>query len=326
MSFSVRNDAEDLEYNGHTLATMFSQRKNIVRPAFYRMLADIVRFNRGVRRQKDTNQTIGNYLAQNNYSDLFRDNYLLPMISAIWSMGLADSMSFPLGFFTRFFENHGLLDLTNRPQWYTIRGGSSSYIAPLTKGFAKRIHLQAPVIRVTRKDQQVHVETQSDAAEYDEVVMACHGDEALALLANPTGSELSVLGNFLCSDNSVILHTDTALLPRYRQRWASWNYRIPPPGEEKSTVTYNMNILQRLQSRHTYLVTLNQPVAGEFVLDQYQYRHPVYSVEAIAAQQRWQEISGTDRIHYCGAYWFNGFHEDGVQSALRVARMLEGGS
>lgn len=325
MSFSVRNDKIGLEYNGGGLPGLFADRGNLVSPRFYRLLAEIVRFNRAVRRElkSDHDVTIGAFLHQGNYSDLFKDNYLLPMISAIWSMGLADCALFPLRFFARFFDNHGLLDLVNRPQWYTIVGGSSSYIEPLTRSFATRIRLNSPVAAVTRTATGVEVTAPGGSELFDEVVLACHGDQALALLENPTPAEQKVLGAFRCTDNEVVLHTDTSLLPKHKAAWASWNYRMVEGGEEKTTLTYNMNILQRLQTRHTYLVTLNQKIAEEHVLARFTYRHPLYTSEAVRAQAQWADISGVDRLHFCGAYWSNGFHEDGVRSGLRVAEMLE---
>lgn len=325
MSFSVRNDAIGLEYNGGSFSGLFADRGNLVSPRFYRLLAEIVRFNRAVRQEfaMDRDVTIGAFLRQGGYSELFKDNYLLPMISAIWSMGLADSDAFPLRFFARFFDNHGLLDLVNRPQWYTIIGGSSSYIEPLTKAFAARIRLNSPVVAVARTEGGVQVTTPGGSDTFDEVVFACHGDQALGLLASPTPIERQVLGSFHCSDNEVVLHTDTGILPKRQAAWASWNYRMTEGGERKTTLTYNMNILQRLQTRHTYLVTLNQPVAEEHILARFTYRHPLYTTAAVHAQARWAEVSGVDRLHFCGAYWMNGFHEDGVRSGLRVAEMLE---
>ncbi len=323
MSFSVRNDGARLEYNGGDLNGLFAQRSNLLRPGFWRLLADITRFNREVRREKagSNAQTIGEYLQRHRYSAQFRENYLLPMISAIWSMGLDRCEDFPLSFFARFFDNHGLLDLTNRPQWYTIRGGSSSYIAPLTAGFAEKIHLASPVLRVTRSEMGVEVVTAAGSQRFDEVVFACHGDQAIALLSSPTRQEEKVLSAFHCTDNEVTLHTDTSLLPTRQRAWASWNYRIA--GRKTTTLTYNMNILQQLQKKHTYLVTLNQDIDHHQVLARFSYRHPVYTTAAIAAQEEWATISGMDRLHYCGAYWFNGFHEDGVRSGLRVAAMLK---
>lgn len=325
MSFSVRNDRLDLEYNGTNVNGLFAQRSNLLRPRFYRMLSDIKRFNKEVRNISDSEaeSTIGEYLQRSNYSPLFIDNYLLPMIAAIWSMGTEDCLDFPLHFFIRFFENHGLLDLTNRPQWYTIEGGSSSYIEPLIKGFQNRIRLNSPVTGVERTESDVMVRTGDDEIHFDEVIFACHGDQALAILQQPTEEEHTILSQFQFSDNRVVLHTDSSHLPRRKNAWASWNYRITERGAAQSTLTYNMNILQRLQKEHTYLVTLNQDIDRRHIIAEFNYSHPVYNVSMIEAQQKWPHISGIDRLHYCGAYWHNGFHEDGVRSAVRVCNMLE---
>ncbi len=325
MSFSVRNDLLDLEYNGNNFNSLFAQRSNLLRPRFWKMLSDIIRFNREVRKagQYDPSLTIGQYLQESNYSGLFRENYLLPMISAIWSMGLERCLDFPLAFFVRFFENHGLLDITNRPQWYTIKGGSSSYIDPLTSSFRDRIQVNTPVKAIRRGSDGVTVQTDGSQQRYDQVILACHADEALALLDEPTAAEKQVLGKFQFSENRVILHTDISHLPKREKAWASWNYRVVDSAREQTALTYNMNILQRLTSSTTYLVTLNQEIEDRYVIGKYSYDHPIYTTEMIAAQSAWQTISGIDRIHYCGAYWFNGFHEDGVCSGIRVCDMLE---
>lgn len=325
MSFSVRNDGERLEYSGGSVAGLFAQRRNLISPSFWRLLAEIVRFNSLVRMEKENNAslTIGEFLAAGGYSRMFRDNYLLPMISAIWSMGLDSCLDFPLQFFARFFDNHGLLDLTNRPQWYTITGGSSNYLEPLTTPFADRIRTSTPVARVVRQESAIEVTTRWETDSYDQVIFACHGDQALKLIADPTTTERRVLSEFRCNDNDVILHTDTRLLPHRRSAWASWNYRVIEGAAEHTALTYNMNILQGLNTRSTYLVSLNQTVEERYVLRRFNYRHPVFSLGAIKAQQQWQEVSGADRLHFCGAYWRNGFHEDGVVSGLRVVEMLE---
>ncbi len=324
MSFSVRNDAIDLEYNGNTLNTLFAQRRNIIRPDFLVMVRDIVRFNREVRRAADNESlTIGDFLQGSKYGSLFKENYLLPMISAIWSMGLDSCKDFPLQFFVRFFDNHGLLNIVNRPQWFTIIGGSSSYIDPLTAPFRNSIHCSTPVVRVERHDDSVDVVTGAGIQSFDQVVFACHGNQALALLADPTNGEKDILGKFSTSSNSVVLHTDTSCLPRRSLGWASWNYNMVDSAKEQTTLTYNMNILQRLTKKHTYLVTLNQEIAKEYVLQEFTYHHPIFSLDAINAQANWEKISGKNRSHYCGAYWFNGFHEDGVKSGLRVKKAIE---
>jgi predicted NAD/FAD-binding protein len=325
MSFSVRNDALDLEYNGNSLNSLFAQRRNLIRPRFLAMVADIMRFNKEVKSaaEKDQDQTIGDFLAANKYSALFKENYLLPMVSAIWSMGLKSCMDFPLPFFVRFFENHGLLDVVNRPQWRTIKGGSSSYIAPLTASFKDRIRLSTPVVRVEREDKLVKIITGEETTPFDHVVFACHGNQALSLLDRPTPEEESVLQEFTTSENRVVLHTDTSFLPKRKLAWASWNYNMVDGAKEQTTLTYNMNILQRLDKQHTYLVTLNQDIPDEHVLRTFNYHHPVFTQGAIRAQKQWASISGNNRSHFCGAYWFNGFHEDGVRSGLRVSRAMK---
>jgi len=325
MSFSVKNDKINLEYNGNNLNSLFAQRRNLIRPRFWLMVREIVLFNQQVRRAANDNDTgtIGQFLEEKQYSDLFRENYLLPMISAIWSMGLEGCMDFPLQFFVRFFENHGLLDITNRPQWYTIEGGSSSYIEPLTEGFHDRIRLNSPVLGVERTDKGVEVITANDTTVFDEVIFACHGNEALSLLAHPSVQEKSVLKEFQTSQNDVILHTDISFLPKRKLGWASWNYNMVDAARQQTTLTYNMNILQRLQKNSTYLVTLNQEIPKEYTLGSFSYSHPIFTLGAINAQKQWDKISGKNNSHFCGAYWFNGFHEDGVKSALRVCATLE---
>ncbi len=324
MSFSVRNDAIDLEYNGSDLNRLFAQRQNLLRPAFWRMLLDIVRFNRAVRKDaaRPGARTIGDYLKRQRFGALFADNYLLPMIAAIWSMGVQDARDFPLQFFVRFFENHGLLNLVDRPQWYTIVGGSRAYIAPLSAPFSGSVRLKTPVTRIQRAEGRVKLTSRAGTEYFDEVVVACHGDQALCLLAEPSPQERKVLGALSCTENRVVLHTDTRRLPRRPSAWASWNYHCSGKNAGRATLTYNMNILQRLAKRHTYLVSLNQEVAQDKVLGRFSYAHPMFNPAAIEAQGQWQTISGRNHVHYCGAYWFNGFHEDGVRSALRVCRAL----
>lgn len=324
MSFSVRNDAMGLEYNGHTLDTLFAQRKNLVSPRFLRMLMDIVRFNRQVKKgaAAQTWQTIGEYLDAHRFGPFFRDNYLFPMVAAIWSMGLDDIRQFPLPFFVRFFDNHGLLNLKDRPQWYTITGGSRSYIPKITARYAERIHLSSPVKKLTRDPTGICVATDTDEQMFDHVIAACHADQALSMLDSPTQVETQVLESLPFIDNQVVLHTDTRILPRTPKAWASWNYNISADHTTQTTLTYNMNILQRLDLPATCLVTLNQKIMAPNVLQQFFYAHPAYTPATINAQQQWEHISGPGGLHFCGAYWFNGFHEDGVKSALRVCEAL----
>jgi len=247
------------------------------------------------------------------------------MGAAIWSSGTRGMSAFPVGFFVRFFRNHGLLAVTNRPQWRTLIGGSRSYLEPLTRSFAGAIRTGEPVARIKRDEHGVDLFTASgEAGRFDQVVMACHSDQALAMLEEPTLAEREILGAIPYSSNDVVLHTDTRLLPERRLAWSSWNYRIRKDDGARPVLSYDMNILQRLSSPHTFVVTLNDNDAIDpaKVLGRYRYSHPVFTVAGINAQQRWAEVNGHNRSWYCGAWWANGFHEDGVASALRVAHGL----
>ena len=326
MSFSVCDPLNDLEYNGHDLNTLFAQRSNLFSPPFWGMIRDILRFNREALDDYQNGRigphvTLGNYLRLGRYSQRFIDHYIVPMGAAIWSMSLADMLEFPLEFFVRFFKNHGLLSVSRRPQWYVVEGGSSAYIEPLTRAFRQRIRLNCPVFEVARDKHGVTVHSPAGAERFDKVVFACHSDQALKLLAEPTSPEWEILGAIGYADNEVVLHTDTRLLPRRRRAWASWNYRLGGPSEQLAAVTYNMNILQGIDAPETFCVSLNQSEAidPEQVLARFTYAHPQYSLAGIAAQARAEELLGARHSYFCGAYWGNGFHEDGVVSALRVA-------
>lgn len=291
------------------------------------MLRDILRFNRQAIRDLDeqriaSDTRLGDYLQQQGYGTRFIEHYIVPMGAAIWSMSLADMLSFPLQFFVRFFKNHGLLSVSNRPQWRVIEGGSSAYIQPLSAGFADRIRLNCPVIQVTRNEQGVQVHSAGGIEDFDKVIFACHSDQALKLLATPSSAERQILAAMPYADNDVVLHTDTRLLPDRKLAWASWNYRLGSAGQKRAAVTYDMNILQGIESETTFCVSLNQTSAIDplKVLARFTYAHPQYSLGAIAAQARWQELLGAQHSYFCGAYWANGFHEDGVVSALRVAQ------
>jgi predicted NAD/FAD-binding protein len=327
MSFSVRSEQSGLEYNGTSLNGLFAQRTNLLRPAFLRMVRDILRFNRETRLALEQGTdfdslTLGDYLQQQAYSNWFRDYYIVPMGAAIWSSGEAQMMQFPLGFFLRFFNNHGMLSVDDRPVWRVIQGGSSRYIGPLTRSFRDRIHLNTPVKAITRQQDGVVVtKANGQQSRFDEVVLATHSDQALSLLADVSDAERSVLEGLRYQANEVVLHTDTRLLPTRKRAWASWNYHVPETPSDQVALTYNMNLLQGIDALETFCVTLNrtQAIDPDKVLRRFEYSHPVYSLDAIRAQARFAEISGVNRTHFCGAYWFNGFHEDGVNSALRVA-------
>jgi len=327
MSFSVKCDRTGLEYNGSSLNRLFAQRRNLFRPSFLRMLRDVFRFNREAPALLDGDEgreTLGEYVAAHGYSSEFVDHYLVPMGAAIWSTDPQRFREFPARTFVRFFQNHGLLTVNDRPQWRVVQGGSARYVERLTGGFRDRIRLRCPVVAVQRRSDHVAVQPRCGPVErFDEVVFATHSDQALRMLADPTPTEREVLGALRYQRNEVVLHTDARLLPR-RRAWASWNYHVPRDPQEGVAVTYHMNILQSLRSPEPFLLTLNRSdrIDPGRVLRRLVYDHPLYDLAAIAAQERWSEISGVQRTHFCGAYWGYGFHEDGVKSGLRVCESL----
>lgn len=360
MSFSVKNTARNFEYNGHTLNTLLSQRKNVLNPKFWQFIKDILQFNKHIKQLRQdfdsaqiegqsvsalTEQTLGSYLASKRYGQLFIDNYLLPMVSAIWSTSLKEVQDFPLVFFAQFFDNHGLLDVVNRPQWFTIKGGSKQYVNKLVRRFVKAggtVRVNSPVQSVIRLDNKVTlkvtINSEPQTLLFDEVVFACHADTALRLLQDASSDEADVLNQFHFTKNTAVLHTDSSVLPKKPLAWASWNYLIEDKtannNDKKSVdkieqesvkpvLTYHMNILQRLTKQHNYLVTLNHDIDDAQVIKRIDYSHPVYNNETLNAQAQWSRISGSGlHTHFCGAYWFNGFHEDGVRSGLRVCQSL----
>lgn len=330
MGFSVSCAATGFEYAGTSLNGVFAQRKNIVNPGHWRMLSEILRFNKACTRLYHTGdipeqKTLGDYLHEEGYSDRFSQFYVLPMVSAIWSSGLEMAAAMPLIFFVRFFHNHGLLTVTGQPQWYTIKGGSHQYLQPLTQHYKDNIHTGCPVVRVTRDSQGVRVTTEKFGQQlFDEVVFACHSDQALKLLADPSPAEYGVLSAIPYQPNEVVLHSDLNFLPKSTRAWASWNYLLREGSSDATALTYNMNILQRLSAPVTFCVSVNAgaDIDPAKVYGRYSYSHPMFTLESIAAQARWGEISGVNHTHYCGAYWRNGFHEDGVVSAIRVAQAL----
>jgi len=328
MSFSVSDQQTGLEYAGSGLGTLFAQRRNLLSPRFWGMLRDIVRFNRRAAADLDAglideDTPLGAYLRDKGYGKAFINQYLIPMGSAIWSADTGAMLDFPLQFFVRFFRNHGLLNILNRPQWRVIEGGSREYLAPLCQGFADNIHCNSPVHKVTRKTGGIELVAGDRKPEhFDQVVFACHSDQALAALADPSRAEREILGALPYRDNEVILHTDTRLLPRNRKTWSAWNYLLADTNQ-RAALTYNMNILQGLDARETFCVTLNRTssIRPSKILGRFNYAHPMFTLAGMKAQQRWQEIN-TGNTWFCGAYWHNGFHEDGVNSALRVANAI----
>jgi uncharacterized protein len=337
MSFSVRCDRTGLEYRGVDLNGLFAQRRNLVNPKFLRMLLDFFRFNKSARRlleTQDESVTVDEFLRREKFSRAFIEHYFVPMGAAVWSCPPEKFKQFPIRFIASFYKNHGMLSAYERPQWRVIRGGSQQYVAPLTAGFRERIRLRTAVERIHRSREQVFIETSTgERLGFDHVVLACHSDQALKMLAEPNSLERELLGRFKYEPNEAILHTDTRVLPKLRRAWASWNYHLRKEDSGKATVTYNMNILQSLKSSETYCVTLNAPNGGfgdnatssidsAKIIGRFQYHHPVFTLERAKAQSRHAELLGKHRTSFCGAYWGNGFHEDGVHSGLVAAEQL----
>jgi predicted NAD/FAD-binding protein len=325
MSFAVT--APDFEYSSNGLAGFFAQGRNRVSPKHYLLLSEILRFNREaprlLRSPEAASMTLGEFLAAGRYSQVFIDRYLIPMGGAVWSMAPDAMPGFPALTLIRFMQNHGMLGIKTHPQWLAIRGGSNSYLQPLTASFRKNIATGTTIRSVQRSEAGVTLTFDGRPQEaFDEVVFACHGDQILPLLAAPTDAERDVLGAFTTTRNDTCLHTDDAVLPKRPAARASWNYLLGDSG--KVTVTYHMNRLQALDTAEDYCVTLNAngAVRPGTVLQRMVYEHPLYTRAAIRAQDRWAEISGKNRTHFCGAYWFYGFHEDGVRSGMRVAEAL----
>ncbi|RDL45423.1 FAD-dependent oxidoreductase [Marinomonas piezotolerans] len=331
MSFSVSCDRTGLEYGGNNLNSLFAQRRNVFNLPFLGMLKDIVAFNKEAIRDLESGTldpalTLGDYLKNKRYGKKFASHYLIPMGSAIWSSTLQEMLDFPLVFFVRFFKNHGLLSVNNRPQWHVIEGGSSAYLDPLTLSFQQNIRLNSKITKVVRRPCQVtiHFEDQSSQV-FDHVVFACHSDQALALLGDDASEkERALLGAIPYRNNEVVMHTDTSMMPDAKLAWSSWNYHLSKDETKPATLSYNMNILQGFEdTEETYIVTLNntENIDPTKIIGKYQYAHPVFTLAGIEAQNRWEEIN-LENTWYCGAYWRNGFHEDGCWSGVRVAKAL----
>ena len=340
MSFSVRCERSQIEYNGSNFNGLFAQRSNFLKPRFHRMLQDILRFNREAVELLEADHdslSVDEYVTQRNYSKQFSDLYLIPMGAAIWSCPPETFGKFPVRFIVEFYRNHGLLSIRDRPQWRVISGGSKRYVEKLIASFEDRIRLNTPVESIDREEIGVTIcATGSEDERFDHAIFACHSDQALRILGDTaTMTEQNVLHEFPYQKNSAVLHWDDSVLPQRRRAWASWNYHIygsPSDGQQESdgasgqsaTVTYNMNILERLTAQRTYCVTLNRDAAIDpaKVIGKYEYHHPVYTTERRVAQHKHSVLINHNRTSFCGAYWGNGFHEDGINSALAVCRQL----
>ncbi|HEU0152800.1 MAG TPA: FAD-dependent oxidoreductase [Arenimonas sp.] len=327
MSFSVQDARSGLEYNATDFDSLFCQRRNLVSPRFWGMVRDILRFYReapALLALPGDGPSLGDYLAQNRYSAMFIEDHLVPMASALWSSPAEGIMGFPAKYLARFMDNHHMLQVQGRPPWRVVTGGSSSYIRALEKDWAVQVRLSSPVRRVHRDADGVDVHTDTGVERFDQVVLACHSDQALALLADPSAAETEVLGAIPYQANETVLHTDARLLPSRRKAWAAWSAYVPAEPGAACTVSYCMNLLQGIESRDPFVVTLNRSkdIDPAKVLARMRYHHPVYTHASVAAQSRRGEVSGVNRTWYAGAYWGFGFHEDGLRSGIEVARAL----
>ncbi|MBL8255866.1 MAG: FAD-dependent oxidoreductase [Pseudoxanthomonas mexicana] len=332
MSFAVKNEITGLEYNATNVERLFCQRRNLLLPAFWRMVREILRFYReapALLADPGPGPTIGEYLYRGGYGALFIEDHLLPMASALWSSPTETVMDFPAKYLVQFMANHQMLDAGTRKPWRVVRGGSSRYLDKLVPAIRAEFRRGAPVRSVHRDADGVTLRVDGDSSRFDQVVLACHADQALAMLADPSASEAGVLGAMRFQRNDTVLHTDTSLLPRNPRAWAAWNaLRLKPdprhPAAHACTVSYSMNLLQGLASTQQFIVTLNatQRIDPAKILARMDYAHPLYSHASVAAQGRWAEVSGARRTWYAGAYWGWGFHEDGLRSGVRVAQAL----
>jgi predicted NAD/FAD-binding protein len=327
MSFSVHSEASGLEYNASTLDALFCQRRNLLSPRFLGMLRDLARFYReapALLAQRDDTTTLGAYLERHRYGAAFRDEHLVPMASALWSSPSAQIMQFPARYLVQFMANHQMLQLADRPQWRVVKGGSSTYVAALRAHWPVRERLNCPVFSIHRHDHHVEVDSAAGIEHFDQLVLACHSDQALRLLGDASVREQAILGAISYQANDTVLHTDASVLPRRRKAWAAWNAWLPRDPAAPCTVSYCMNLLHGLDAPEPLVVTLNRSEAidPDKVLARMRYHHPVYTPAAVAAQRRKAEIRGWRRTWFAGAYWGWGFHEDGMRSAVEVAAAL----
>lgn len=327
MSFSVHSEASGLEYNAASLDTLFCQRRNLLSPRFLGMVRDLTRFYReapALLSQHGDMTSLGEYLEQHRYGAAFREEHLIPMASALWSSPATQILRFPARYLVQFMANHQMLQISGRPQWRVVQGGSSTYVAALRAQWSVRERLRCPVRSILRHGGGVQVHSAAGVEHFDQVVLACHSDQALALLADANEREHAILGAIGYQANETVLHTDARVLPRQRKAWAAWNVWLPRDREAACSVSYCMNLLQGIESPEPFVVSLNRCAAidPDKVLARMRYHHPVYTQASVHAQTRKAEIQGARRTWFAGAYWGWGFHEDGMRSAVEVAAAL----
>ena len=323
MGFSVKSQKKDFEYAGNSISSYFAQKTNLLRPSFLRMTYDILRFNKLSLNESykiEDSQSLNDYLTSHKFSKVFIDNYIIPMGAAIWSTSPRLMLDMPASFFIRFFKNHGLLQITNRPQWWVIKNGSKQYVKEIIKPFKENIRINTKVDHIRRKNGKVNIYLNDNIEVFDSVVIGTHSDQALKLIKDPSVDEKNILKKIKYQKNTATMHTDQSILPNRKLAWASWNYLINENKDELVTLTYNMNILQTLNSNRTYCVTINNTheIDKSKIIKEIIYHHPLYTIESVDAQNRKSMICGKNNTFFCGSYWGYGFHEDGVNSAIDV--------
>ena len=326
MSFSVQCDKTGLVFSPSSINSLFIQRRNLLRPSFYRMLWDVLRFKRDsevLLESEDFELTLADFLKTKEYSQFFIQHFIIPMGEAVWSADPVKFNDFPARYFAQFFKNHGFLNVKDQPQWLTIKGRSRQYIDPITQPYADQIQPNCPITSVRRYSDHVEVQPQNQMPEkFDQVVIATHSDQALDMLDDPSDIETNILGAIPYQENHAVLHCDESLLPSKKAAWASWNYHIPQEDLGRVAVTYDMNILQSIGAPQELCVSLNlaKTIDPAKIYREMIYHHPVYNPDSLAARHSHQEINGVNRTYFAGAYWGYGFHEDGVVSALEVCK------
>jgi len=324
MGFSVKSYNKDFEYSGNSLSAVFSKKSNLFNPYFLNMLRSIIRFNKNSVKDLETmneSTLLIDYLKSKNYSDYFINYYIIPMAASIWSTSPNFILEMPAIFFIRFFDNHGLLKITNRPQWWVIKNGSKQYVKKILDDFNGTIHLNTTINELKRESNKVYIKINNDTKIFDAVVLATHSDQSLSIIKDLSDNEKNVLGKIKYQKNTALIHTDTSILPNRKKAWSSWNYLLDK-NDNKVILTYNMNILQSLKSKKTYCVTLNNTdmINENKIIKKITYHHPLFTKESVYAQSQKNLICGANNTYFCGAYWGNGFHEDGVNSALDVCK------
>ena len=324
IGFSVKSYNKDFEYSGNSLSAVFSKKSNLFNPYFLNMLRFIIRFNKNSVKDLETmneSTLLIDYLKSKNYSDYFINYYIIPMAASIWSTSPNFILEMPAIFFIRFFDNHGLLKITNRPQWWVIKNGSKQYVKKILDDFNGTIHLNTTINELKRESNKVYIKINNDTKIFDAVVLATHSDQSLSIIKDLSDNEKNVLGKIKYQKNTALIHTDTSILPKRKKAWSSWNYLLDK-NDNKVILTYNMNILQSLKSKKTYCVTLNNTdmINENKIIKKITYHHPLFTKESVYAQSQKNLICGVNNTYFCGAYWGNGFHEDGVNSALDVCK------